>query len=117
MFAGLRSVGIPEALPPGPATLTVAYALSATGIVMATVAVLVMRRRVPGRTPGQSEEQYWARQDVAAAVVPVWFLLEGAGIVAAAAYLLTALPVAAAATAALVAAYWLNGPGSFTRIH
>jgi len=116
VFFGLRSRGIPEVRPPGQVTSTLAYAMSGIGVLMAAVALLVLRRRVPASRHGQSEDQYWARPEVAAAVMPVWFLLEGASIIAAVGYLFTAAPVTAAAAGILMAAFWLNGPASFNRI-
>jgi hypothetical protein len=115
VFVGLRYFDIPEAFPPGQATVTLAYGMSAAGILIAAFALLVTRRRVPPRRAGQPDEQYWATPEVAAAVVPVWFTLEGAGIVAAVGYLLTAHPVTAVTAAILITVYWLYGPASFTR--
>jgi len=116
VFVGLRSFGIPEAFPPGQATETLAYVMSGVGMAMAAFAILVTRRRVPPRRPGQSEEQYWATQEVAMAVMPVWFLLEGAGIVAGVGYLLTAAPVTAVTAVILIVVYWWYGPASFTQV-
>ena len=116
VFLVLRSRGIPEVLPPGPATTTLAYGMCAIGVVMAAAALLFMRRRVPVRRPGQSEEQYWMRPDVVTAVLPVWFLLEGACIIAAVGYLMTAAPVTAVMAGVLMGVYWLNGPSSLTKV-
>ena len=112
----LRSRGIPEALPAGQATTTLAYGMCGMAIVMAVAALLFMRRRVPVRRPGQAEDQYWMRQEVVSAVIPVWFLLEGACIIAAVGYLMAAAPVTAVMAGVLMAVYWLNGPASFTKV-
>jgi hypothetical protein len=116
VFLVLRSRGVPAALPPGEVTMGLAYGMSAIGVVMAAAALLFMRRRVPVRRHGQSEEQYWARPDVLTAVLPVWFLLEGASIVAAVGYLMTAAPVTAVTAGILIGLSWLNGPASFTKV-
>jgi hypothetical protein len=115
VFFGLRSGGV-ELLPPGPFSSTLAYILAGFSLVVAAVALLVLRRRVPARRPGQSEDQYWTRPEVVSAAMLVWFLLEGAGIVAAVGYLLTAAPIAAVVAGLVTAAFWFNGPTSFNRV-
>ncbi len=48
-------------------------------------------------------------------VVNVWFLLEGAGTLAAIGYYLTGQPLAAAATALLLMVFWTCGPNAFAK--
>ena len=43
----------------------------------------------------------------------VWFILEGAGVVASVSYFLGGGAYALVVIAAVVAAYWLNGPAVF----
>lgn len=116
VFFGLRARGIPEALVSAEASAAVAYIMCGLAALMAAVAMLVMRRRVPPRRLGQSEDDYWSRQEVVAAVLPIWFLMEGAGIVAAAGYLVTSDALAGVTAAIMVAGFWLSGPASFNRI-
>jgi len=115
LFLVLRQLGIPDALPPGTATRTLAYGLCGIGLVLAAVGRLVMRPRVPARRAGQSYEQYWGTPEVVSAALPVWFFLEGASIVPAVGYLLTAEPIAAVVAAVLVATFWLSGPQSMSQ--
>lgn len=115
VFLVLRSRGIPAPLTDGEATVTLAYVMSGLGLAMMAFALLVSRKRVPQRLPAQTEPSYLATPEVAAAVMQVWFLLEGAAIVAAVGYLLTAQPVAALTGAILIGVFWLYGPASLSR--
>lgn len=83
---------------------------------MMAFALLVSRKRVPQRPPAQTEPSYLATPEVAAAVMRVWYLLDGAAIAAAVGYLLTAQPVAALTAAILIGVFWLYGPASFSRL-
>jgi hypothetical protein len=52
-------------------SLVIAYSLSAISVVLAVVAHFVFKPRVPGRSSGQSVEQFWSRQEIGAKVLPV----------------------------------------------
>jgi hypothetical protein len=105
----LRYFGF-KSLPDDNAAQVVAYTLSGVAIVLAALAFLVFKPRVPDRAPGQSFDQYWATPEVAAKAMPVWFMLEGAGTLSAVGYLLTGEPVTAVTAGLANAAYWLSGP-------
>src|SRR5262245_16436733 len=85
------------------------------GAVFALIAVVfvVFKPRVPGRETGQSVEEYWRRPEVSGAVLLVWFLLEGAGVLAAVGYRLTGQPLSAVVMILAVVTFWLCGPGYF----
>lgn len=99
----------------GSVTPVVSYALSGIAAVIAAVALLVMKPRVADRGPGQSVEQYWSTPEVGTKVLPVWFLLEGAGILSVVGYLLTGELVSATATGLAIVAFWLCGPTLFAK--
>jgi len=105
----LRYFGI-GSLPHDEAARVIAYTLSGVAILLLVLAFLVFKPRVPHRAPGQSFEQYWATPEVGAKALPVWFFLEGAGTLAAVAYLFTGEPVAAVTAGLAIAAFWLAGP-------
>ena len=105
----LRYFGIAP-LPQDSVTPVIAYTLSGIAVVMMVVAIFVFKPRVRARAAGQPLEQYWSTPDVGAKILPLWFLLEGAGTVAAVGYLLTGEAVSAIAAGAAIVAFWLNGP-------
>lgn len=111
----LRYLGIASMPRHDSVTPVIAYTLSAFGVVLAAVALVVFKPRVPDRLPGQSVEQYWSTPEVGAKVLPVWFLLEGAGIMAAVGYFFTGEPVSAVATGVAIVAFWLCGPNVFAK--
>jgi hypothetical protein len=82
--------------------------LIAVGLV-AVASALFLKARLPERGSGTTEDAWWAAN--LARAIPVWALLEGAGMVGAVFYFIgvgtAGLIVAAAALALLVA----NGPG------
>ena len=45
----------------------------------------------------------------------VWFLMEGAGMMAAVGYLLTGQPVSVVAMGVAIVAFWLSGPNAFAK--
>ena len=114
-FAVLRYFEIGPVLPEGRVSFVLACLLSAIGVVLATITVLVVKPRVPDRAAGQPVEQYWATPAVGMRVVNVWFLLEGAGTLAAIGYYLTGQPVAAIATGLLLMVFWTCGPNAFAK--
>jgi hypothetical protein len=115
LFFALRTLGLAPELGHDSVTRVMAYTLSGCGAGLAAVALLVFKPRVPDRSSGQSVEQYWSTPEVSTKVVPVWFLLEGAGTLAAVGYFLTGEPVSAGATGVLIVAFWLCGPNVFAK--
>lgn len=88
-----------------PALLPVLVVLATTIVTLA----LVLKARLPARATGMTEDAWWTAN--LGRAVPVWALLESAGMVGAVFYFIgvgrVGLIVAAAALALLVA----NGPG------
>jgi hypothetical protein len=99
-------------LAPEPVTL-MTYILSGVSAAMAVTALMVLKRQVPERRPGQPAAQYWADQKNAGPAMLFWFILEGSGIVASVAYFLEGSPIAVALVAFAIGAFWLNGPRAF----
>ena len=111
----IKYLGLVPTLPGGSVTLIIAYALSGVAVVLAAVALVVFKPRVPERSSAQSIEEYWSTPEVGSKVLPVWFLLEGAGTLATVGYFLTGEPVAAAAAGVLIVAFWWCGPNVFAK--
>jgi hypothetical protein len=111
----IKYLGLVPTLRDGTVTLVIAYALSGIAVVLAAVALVVFKPRVPERPAAQSVEEYWTTPEVGTKVLPVWFLLEGGGTLAVVAYFLTGEPVAAVAAGALIAAFWWCGPNVFAK--
>lgn len=97
-----------------PVTL-ITYILSGVSAAMGVTAMMLLKRQVPERRPGQTAAQYWVDQKNAGPAMLFWFILEGSGIVASVAYFLEGSPIAVALVAFAIAAFWLNGPRTFDR--
>jgi hypothetical protein len=89
------------------------YGLSALSLVLVAVAVLLLKPRVPVRKPRQPVEEYWA--SVTGTILPMWFVMEGAGLLAIVGYFLTGQTVAAAAIAISIGAFIWYGPKAFVQ--
>ena len=111
----LRSLGIPPPLGPGAVSLAIAATISGIAVVLAVIALFVLRPQVPERVPGQSVEQYWSVPGVGTKIVSVWFLMEGAGMLAVVGYFVTGEPIAAIAAGLTIVAFWLCGPNVFAK--
>jgi hypothetical protein len=111
----LKYFGIAPGLRADSVTRLIAYSLSGIAVVLAAVALVVFKPRVPERSAAQSVEEYWSTPEVGSKVLPVWFLLEGAGTIAAVGYFLSSEPVAAVAMGVLIAAFWWCGPNVFAK--
>jgi hypothetical protein len=90
-----------------------AYAVAGVSAVMLGAALMLLRPLVPRRRAGQTVAAYWADVAVTRKALLVWFILEGAGVMASISYFLGGGPYALLLIAASVAAYWMNGPGVF----
>lgn len=114
-LVGLKYLGIGPALPASNVRLVIACVLSGIAAVLAVVALVVFKPRVPERSSAQSVEEYWSTREVGTKVLSVWFLLEGAGTLATVGYFLTGEPAAALAAGVLIAAFWWCGPNVFAK--
>jgi hypothetical protein len=90
-----------------------AYAIAGVSAVVLAAALLFLKPLAPRRRAGQTLDAYWADAAIAPKVMRVWFILEGAGVMASISYFLGGGPYAAVVVAAAVAAYWMNGPAVF----
>ena len=111
----VKSLGAVSTPPRGDFTQMLAFVFSGITVVMALVAFLVLKPRVPERKPGQTVDAYWSTPEVAAKAMLVWFLLEGGAIMGVLGYFLTGEVVAAGAALFGVAAFWLCGPNVFAK--
>jgi hypothetical protein len=102
-------------MPHDAVTPILAYFFSGLSVVFAALALVIFKPRVPDRSPGQSVDEYWSTPEVVARIMPVWFLLEGAGTMAAVGYFFTGEPVSAIAMGATIVAFWLCGPNTFAK--
>lgn len=112
---GLQFLGIVPLLPTDDGTRMIAYVLIGLAAVLIAAAVVVFKPRVPSRRPEQPVEQYWATPEVGARVLPVWFLLEGAGVLSVVGFLATGELVSAIATSVAIVAIWSCGPKAFAK--
>jgi hypothetical protein len=111
----LTYLGIAPILPAGTVTPTIAYVPSVIAVALLVVALFVLRPRVPGCPPGLSVEEFWSTPEMGGKVLPIWLLLDGAGMIAAVGYVITSQPASAFAMCLAIAAYWLCGPDLFAR--
>jgi hypothetical protein len=112
----LTYLGIAPILPAGTVTPVIAYAPSVIAVALVAVALFVLRPRVPGCVPGQSGEEFWSAPEMGGKVLPIWFLLDGGGMIAAVGYILTSQPVSAFAMGLAIASYWWCGPDRFAKV-
>jgi hypothetical protein len=90
-----------------------AYAIAGISLVMLGAALMLLKPLVPRRHAGQTVAAYWTDPAVVPKALRVWFILEGAGVMASVSYFLGGGPYAAVVIAAATAAFWMNGPGIF----
>jgi hypothetical protein len=77
------------------------------------VALLVLKPRVPVRRTSQPVEAYWS--SVTGTILPMWFVMEGAGLLAIVGYLLGGETVAAIAIAVSIGTFIWYGPKAFAK--
>jgi len=106
----VRNLGL---APPASWGSPIAYVFPGASVALFAVSFLVFKPRVPQRPMGEPVEQYWSTPQVVAKVLPIWFLMEGAGIIAAVGYFLTGEPVSALVAGLAIVAFWLTGPNVF----
>ena len=107
----VRHAGGIEAAPED--TLLPAYITSGVSFLMCAAALMFLKPLVPRRGAGKPIAAYWADPSVAPKALRVWFILEGAGVMASVSYFLGGGMIAAALIVLSVAVYWLNGPRVF----
>jgi hypothetical protein len=116
IFVMLTYTGTAPLLPKGDdGAAMIAYALTGIVALLLTVAMVFLRPRVPERRLDQSVQAYWATIENASAALLVWFVLEGASILAAIGFLLTGHLAPAVAMLVGITVFWLNGPETFAR--
>jgi hypothetical protein len=89
------------------------YSFSALSVVLIAVALLFLKPRVPARRERQPVEEYWS--SVTGAILPMWFIMEAAGMIAVVGYFLTGQTVAAVAIAVSIGVFIWYGPQAFAR--
>ncbi|HET9193364.1 MAG TPA: hypothetical protein VFO21_10820 [Vicinamibacterales bacterium] len=90
-----------------------AYAIAGVSAVMLGAALMFLKPLVPRRRAGQTVAAYWADPVLVPKALRVWFILEGAGVLASISYFLGGGAYALVVIAAAAAAYWMNGPAVF----
>ena len=90
-----------------------AYGAAGAGAVMMAAALMLLKPLVPRRRAGQTTTAFWSDPATAAKAFRFWFILEGAGVIGAVSYFLGGGPYAAVIIAAVVVAFWMNGPRVF----
>jgi len=105
----VRRLSQPPPPPVGEArVLTLVLVVVSVGVLV--IAVGMLRPRVPERRSEQNPEAYWTDASRAAAIV-LWAAIEGAGLVGAVGYFLTAAAAPTVAYALALAALVLFRPG------
>ena len=106
----MRSMAASGTLPP------LLYLPSAASIVAIAIGLIRLRPRVPRRRLGETLEQYWTSQDVAASANMFWFVMEAGAVLGAVGYLVAGDTAAAAIMLIGVAIFWLSGPNIFGNV-
>jgi small-conductance mechanosensitive channel len=89
------------------------YAFSALSFVLVAVALLYLKPRVPARRERQPVEEYWS--SVTGTILPMWFVMEAASVIAVVGYFLTGLTVTAVAIAVSIGLFIWYGPKAFVQ--
>lgn len=113
VFVGMTVLDAAPLMPAGTAPLAAEYGPPAAALAALAAAFFVIQPRIPGRLSSQGSDEYWQHPQVFANVTLIWFLLEGAGVMAAIGYLLTGELLPTAVMAADIAAYWWYRPSLF----
>jgi hypothetical protein len=113
-FAVLTAVGVAPLLPQhDEGARIIGYAASGLAVLVILAALLVFKPRVPERPERQAVVDFWSTPLVVQRVMRVWFLLEGAGVLAGIAFLLTGDLVPLLTMAVAMVLYWICGPNRF----
>jgi small-conductance mechanosensitive channel len=89
------------------------YGFSALSFVLVAFALLFLKPRVPARRERQPVEEYWS--SVSGTILPVWFVMEAASVIAVVGYFLTGLTVTAVAIAVSIGLFIWYGPKAFAQ--
>jgi hypothetical protein len=89
------------------------YGLSAVSVMLVAVALLILKPRVPLRQSRQPVEEYWS--SVTRTILPMWFVMDAAGIAAIVGYFLSGETSAAVAIGVSIAAFIWYGPKAFAQ--
>jgi hypothetical protein len=108
-------IGLKPLLPADPASDLVAYVIGGIAVVLVLIGVFVLKPAVPARRAGQTSAEYWAAPKTVQKAMSVWFIVQGAGTLAAVGFLMTGHAVAAAAMILAIAVFWIVGPETFER--
>jgi hypothetical protein len=92
---------------------TIGYLLSGASFVLVAVALLWLKPRVPVREARQPVDEYWS--SVTNTILPMWFVMEGAGMAAVVGYFLSGMTVAAVAIAMSIGVFIWYGPKTFVQ--
>ena len=114
-FTGLIATGIGPLIKEPGSEQQLAWIMTGISLAVGATALLVLKPRVPERRPGQSVQEYWSNIEIAGKAMTVWFLLEGAGMLAAIAFLLTGVSAAGLVMALTIVAFWMTGPNTFAK--
>ena len=114
-FLGIMALLGPLLGEPNESSNLMAYGISAIALLVGIVAVVFVKPRVPERRPGQSLDAYWLDQNVASSAMLVWFLMEGAGILATIGFALTGHILTAVTMCLAIVVFWMTGPNAFAR--
>jgi hypothetical protein len=90
---------------------TLGYALSALSVALVAGALLVLKPRVPVRHPRQPVEEYWS--SVMSTILPLWLVMEAAGLLAIIGYFMGGQAIAAVAIGVSIGAFIWYGPNAF----
>ena len=96
-------------------TSVIAYLFASISLVGIAVAIMVLTRRVPERSITQPVDAYWAAPGVLPAANLVWFVLEGAAILAIVGYYMTGHLAPAATMVVGLGVFWWMGPKTFSK--
>jgi hypothetical protein len=110
----LKSGDMSPRLPDAGGNQVLGYTLSALSFVLTAVALVFLRARVPARREREPVEEYWA--SAARTILPMWFVMEAAGLTAIVSYFLTGQTVAAVAIGISIAAFIWYGPKAFANV-
>jgi len=111
----MKLMGKVPMLPPDDVTRTIAYIFSGIAAALILVALLMFKPGVPERRAGETMEAYWTTQATVMKIMRVWFVLEGAGVMATVGFFMTGYSVVFVAAAITVAIYWWCGPAAFAK--
>ena len=98
---------------PQPDSRLPAYVLAGVSFLLCSGAALLLKPQVPRRQGGKTPAAYWADSAVTSKALLLWFILEGASILASVSYFLGGGAIAMALIVLTVAVYWMNGPRVF----